>query len=771
MTSENLSQEDLAIISEEEERCATVIQSIRKTHELRRNRLTHDRAGDRLEGLREEASTAKSADLPALFDQMNTQRAIMGLRKEDPLPDPRSPYFAHLCLEEKGKRRDVLLGHQSFLEFRQSPITDWKHAPVSRIFFSYREGEDYEEEFPGRIAKGTVVKRRVVTIHNGELLRIHAAGKSFRKLESGLWIYDRQGLTPTLGGGAGSANRALQSGLGLTNTPAPEVSALLDPDQFRLLTADYDDPLLVLGGAGCGKTTIALHRIAYLRFKDPEHFPSHKILVVVPEEGLVRLSRKLLASLGLTDLEVMTFDDWAEAQARRMIKNLPSRVSTYVPSNVSRVKRHPLLLSLFPEIVRRQVEEILRSAAKFLPGTPELQGLLRDRTDLCLADRLDLAEKTLLDLIEAEAAATAPMRSGAVRKFFMERRKRYLNTTGDRADLFSNPELLEGLMTASSGTITPAMIKDLMSHTMDQLGQKAQDAYSGFQSDALETVDGKSLIDDEDEQSIAGSIDPEDFAVLLELQAYKSGKQDLLSLKGKKYAHMVIDEAQDLAEVELKALGRALEDDAAITIAGDAAQQIDPTHSFESWERVLDTLNLPRVYANYLTTTYRSPKTIAEFAHGVLGPLAPAEPPLALREGLPVARTLFPDEGQMVVFLSETLTQIMIEEPLASVAVLAKTPEYAIALYKLLKDIPKIRLVEQGEFEFKPGIDVTSATGVKGLEFDYVIVPDASRKVYLDKPEDRRLLHVAATRAIHQLWVIGVGYESMILPPEPAPQS
>ncbi|RYZ54323.1 MAG: hypothetical protein EOP07_16160 [Proteobacteria bacterium] len=765
MTHEILSPEELALIAEEETLCENVIKSIRQVHASRRP--LQDSAGERLELLREEASTAKSADLPALFDQMNTQRAILGLRKDEPLPDPRSPYFAHLCLEEKGKRRDVLLGHLSFLQFRKNPVIDWKHAPVSRIFFNYREGEDYEEEFPGRIAQGVVIKRRVLTIHNGELLRIHAGGKSYRKTPTGEWTSDK-GFSPSLSGGAGSANRTLQSGLGLTNTPAPEVSALLDPDQFRLLTADYDDPLLVLGGAGCGKTTIALHRIAYLRFKDPEHFPSNKILVVVPEEGLVRLSKKLLGTLGLSDVEVKTFDDWVEVQARKLLRNLPQRVCTYVPANVSRVKRHPSILSVFPEIVRRQMEEILRSAAKFLPGTPSLAEILRDRTDLSMGDRFDLAEKNLLDEIEAEAAHTAPMRTAAVKKFFMERRKRYLNTTGDRSDLFTNLEVLEKIAEESQGVITAAMIKDVISHALDQLGERPEDAYSGYERDALETVDGKSLIDDEAEQTISGTIDSEDFAILLELQAYKIGKQDHSVAKLKKYSHMVIDEAQDLASVELKALSRALDDDAAITIAGDAAQQIDPTHSFESWERVLDTLNQPRVYANYLTTTYRSPRTIAAFAHGVLGPIAPANPPDAVREGLPVARTIFPNEGQMVVFLNETLTQLMLDEPLASVAVLTKTPEYALSLYKLLEDLPKVRLVEHGEFEFKAGIDITPASEVKGLEFDYVIIPDASRGVYIDKPEDRRLMHVAATRAIHQLWVISVGYESHILPPEEA---
>jgi DNA helicase-2/ATP-dependent DNA helicase PcrA len=659
----------------------------------------------------------------------------------------------------------VLLGHLTFLESRKLPIIDWKHAPISRIFFNYREGEEYEEELPGRLANGKVVKRRVVTIARGQLWRIHAFGNSYRKKDDGSWVRDTAGFIPNLAGGSGSASRTLQSGLGLTNTPGPDVSALLDPEQFRLLTADVEDPLLILGGAGCGKTTVALHRIAFLHHQDPKTYPQNKILVVVPEEGLVRLSRKLLDSLGLASVEVRTFDAWVEVQARRMLRSLPERVSDYTSSNVSRLKRHPALLKIFPEIVRRQLEEIIKQLDRHIPGSQHLHGLLRDRTELTMLDRLNQAEAQLMKEAEANAGHTAPMQLQNIKKFFDDRRKRYMNTVGDRADLYTNFELLQLAASHSNGQITESMIKDTMSHVMEQLGQNAEQQYSGYASDVLETVDGRSLIDDEKEQSIANTLDVEDFAVLLELHYFKSGKDVSRHGRLKTYAHMVIDEAQDLATVELKVLGRALEDGAAISIAGDAAQQIDPTHSFASWEHVLDELGLPRVHANHLQTTYRSPEPIAAFAHAILGPLAPAKRPQAIRDGLPVARTLFPDEGQMAVFLSDTLTNLMLNEPLASIAIITKSWEYALSLYKLLEDIPKVRLVEGGEFEFRPGIDITPASEVKGLEFDYVIVPDANINTYLDKPEDRRLLHVAATRAIHQLWVISVGRESLILPP------
>ncbi len=765
MLAKELSPADLEIIAEEEQIFRTVCENIR---DARRKRfISSEEWGQRLEALRDEAVNAKSADLPALFDQMNTQRALYEHRSESRGPDVKSPYFAHMCLEEKGKRREVLLGHSSFLESRRLPIIDWKHAPISRIFFNYREGDEFEEQLPGRLAVGTVVKRRVLTVFNKQLMRIHAGEHgNFRRLEDGSWVRDTSSFIPQLSGGSGSAKRALQGGLNLSLAPAPEVSALLDPDQFRLLTADPGDPLLILGGAGCGKTTIALHRAAYLQFKAPERFNPTKTLVVVPEEGLVRLSRKLLDSLELPAVEVRTFDAWVEVQARRMLRGLPDKLSSYVPASVSRIKRHPALLEVFSEIVRRQIEEVISQASRELPVAESAYSILRERLDLPMLERLDLAERKLIKSAEAEGGAATPLRVSTIKKFFEKSKKRYGNTLGDRTDLFTNHELLQVVLQKSEGAITEGMLRDLISHCLDQLGQSAEQSLGGYDSERLETVDGRSLIEQESEDTLAGTIDPEDFAILLELHFYKSGKASSLHGRLKTYSHMVIDEAQDLAVVELKVLGRALADDAAITIAGDAAQQIDPTHSFESWERVLAELGLPLVHANQLKTTYRSTKAVAALAHAVLGPLAPKQAAVALREGSPVARTVFPNEGQMVVFLSETLTDLMDSEPQASVAIITKSEEYAQALYHLLRDVPRVRLVERGAFEFKPGIDITPAAEVKGLEFDYVVIPDASLGVYTERPQDRRLLHVALTRAIHQLWVISLGQMASILPEE-----
>ena len=81
----------------------------------------------------------------------------------------------------------------------------------------------------------------------------------------------------------------------------------------------------------------------------------------------------------------------------------------------------------------------------------------------------------------------------------------------------------------------------------------------------------------------------------------------------------------------------------------------------------------------------------------------------------------------------------------------------------MLADLPEARLVLHGEFTFEPGIDVTDVDSVKGLEFDYVVVPDATAAAYPLADEARRRLHVAVTRASHQLWIVAGGAPSPLL--------
>jgi DNA helicase-2/ATP-dependent DNA helicase PcrA len=126
--------------------------------------------------LREEIPASKVEDQPALLDQYHQNVSTLEqLRasRDAPKVDPDSPYFAHLRLVENGKPRDICLGRATRIEAGVR-IIDWRNAPISKLFYRYAQGDDYEEEFAGRMVRGEVVARRTVVIKNQELLRIEA---------------------------------------------------------------------------------------------------------------------------------------------------------------------------------------------------------------------------------------------------------------------------------------------------------------------------------------------------------------------------------------------------------------------------------------------------------------------------------------------------------------------------------------------------------------------------------------------------------------------
>jgi DNA helicase IV len=95
--------------------------------------------------------------------------------------------------------------------------------------------------------------------------------------------------------------------------------------------------------------------------------------------------------------------------------------------------------------------------------------------------------------------------------------------------------------------------------------------------------------------------------------------------------------------------------------------------------------------------------------------------------------------------------------------VVCNGPDVARSIHRLLSDLPEARLALDGAFTFRPGVDITDVASVKGLEFDYVIVPDATARAYPETDEARRRLHVAVTRAAHQLWIAAPGTPSPLL--------
>ena len=155
-----------------------------------------------------------------------------------------------------------------------------------------------------------------------------------------------------------------------------------------------------------------------------------------------------------------------------------------------------------------------------------------------------------------------------------------------------------------------------------------------------------------------------------------------------------------------------------------------------------------------------------ELARHVLGSLVDQSDVRDARDGAPVSLIQFDEMGESVAFLADALKSLRSRERRSSVALVARSMTTANLYYSALRraEVPDLRLVSQQDFEFTPGIDITDVYQIKGLEYDYIVLLETTATQYPDTLESRHLLHVAMTRAAHQLWLLCSDRPSPLLP-------
>ncbi|HEY5375732.1 MAG TPA: UvrD-helicase domain-containing protein, partial [Polyangiaceae bacterium] len=340
---------DLDRITGEEERCLTKVNQHLESRVREQPAKPSSDYDARMLDLRDQIATARMEDVPPLLEQMERLHILSTRRREatEVHVDPKSPYFGHLALEENGKQRDVLIGRGTYLDTKSGVrIVDWRDAPVSRLFYRYEEGDGYDEVFGDREVSGTVTLRRSVTIVDSGLRRISAPQGTFSRRQTGEWRR-MEGTSTKLSGGAGTATRAAQHhrpgklGVGQEggdDKHLKEITPLIDRRQFELITSPDSGLVVIQGGAGSGKTTIGLHRLAYLAFHDARRFRPDRMLVVVFNDALARYISEVLPALGIAGVAIRTYENWVQKLRQSLFPRLPSRYHDDTPSVVTRLK-------------------------------------------------------------------------------------------------------------------------------------------------------------------------------------------------------------------------------------------------------------------------------------------------------------------------------------------------------------------------------------------------------------------------------------------------
>jgi DNA helicase IV len=558
-------------------------------------------------------------------------------------------------LSTHGGIRDVFLGTTTRIE-KDFILLDWQHAPLAEVFFSCAEGDDYEIEHEGRTLTGTLVECHLLEWNDGVLHSVATRGN----------------ISPLA---ARPPEKRMQAAF---------AQVTLDADQRAVVDLPADRHLLLLGEAGFGKTTVALHRLVHLLVDDPER----TALVIVPTQGLCTLTRAVLERMGTVHVDVFAYDDWARQQARRAFPKLTKRESQDTTAGIIRAKRDRALGGLLQSIARTSSKPVGRA-----------------------------------DLLQ----------------------------------LFGDSVWMETLLRRSQHGITASAIAEVLEHTHVQFSKTAEEEFAHVDPDNLVTSDGRA-IDDGTPMENAGTVDVEDYAILFELDRLRAEHSGGRAQAPCGYDVVVLDEAQEFCALELALVARARNPGGTLIVAGDAAQQVDPTTTFDGWPRTMQDLACPDHHLATLLISYRCPPDVTDLARHVLGQVSLTQIPAT------VPFHAFTNECHQADWLIEAARKLQTEDPQATLAILCRSAPLARTMAASLRRGLSLRLAECGDFKFTGGVNVTCVDEVKGLEFDYVIIPDASDAHYPCTAYSRRALYVALTRACHQLVLSAAEAPSRLLP-------
>lgn len=491
--------------------------------------------------------------LPVHPGRLERQLAIVEeVRAEHPEGLPR--FHAHMRLQQEGlaKPTDILLGGANRVG-AVVPIIDWRTAPLAHVFFAFEEGEEYEVELADRTMSGRLLEKNLLTFDKDRLVRVDHAAGSFVRAKDGTWETRAERPFPALPARPASTRGPYRSPL--------EVQ--LDPAQQAIVDLPSSLPVLILGEAGFGKTTVALHRLIKLQ---REGGPDFRAAVIVPTAGLRILTEMMLERRGVQNVEVWVYDQWAERVARGAFPDLPARIGMSQHAGVMRLKRHGALRPVLAEYVKEK------------PIAPEI-GKKRKSTK-------SLARRGDLELV------------------------------------FGDRKWLRKVVAGSNGAIREGVIEEIAEYTRIQFSEAAEKAYKHVDKERLQTADGLA-IDEGTPMEMADSVDAEDFAVLFEIDRLRAEATGAKPATTPRYDVVVVDEAQELSPLELALLSRAVSARGTLIVAGDAAQQVDVTSDFAGWPQAMKDLGAEEHQRAVLEVNYRCPPDVTALARHVVDPASP----------------------------------------------------------------------------------------------------------------------------------------------------
>ena len=489
-----------------------------------------------------------------------------------------------------------------------------------------------------------------------------------------------------------------------------EIIATIQQEQNEVIRKKPQHSMIVQGAAGSGKTTVAMHRISYILYNYEQEFAPEDFYIVGSNQVLLNYITGVLPELNVYGVSQMTmeqlfvrllYEDWDKSY---QIKPVIKGETPAVKGTLAWFKELENFCLRYEYRAIPREDVVIEKTGKVLLDRATIMRLLKETKDLSRADKISRLTDYLMARLENELSGkyysyTQPEK---------QKLKHYYETYfGKREWKGSVAELYEKFVKEEQEKECPVTMPE-------------------------------------------GSYDVYDLAAMAYL--YKRIKEDTVIREA---GHVVIDEAQDFGMMVYASLKYCLSK-CTYTIMGDVAQNISDRYGLNDWTE-LRKLMLPGEfdYFGILQKSYRNTVEISEFATDILYhgsfPVYPVEP--IIRHGEPVTVKKCADFTEQVTQAEQTIQKWQ-SKGMDTIAVVCLDEAEAQEVTAALRGSVKLNTGDAGKWEIGEGVMVLPLKYTKGLEFDAVLIFNASEEDYPVEDGYVKQLYVAATRALHELTVL-----------------
>lgn len=673
-----------------------------------------------------------------------------------------APYFARIDFIEEGDSspEKIYIGISTLTDAsgEEFLVYDWR-APVSSVYYEYQTGPA-KYVTPGGEIKGNLEKKGQYLIRGGVLESM---------FDTSLTIGDEI-LQQVLGKG--------------TDKHMHNIVATIQQEQNRIIRHDRGRLLIVHGAAGSGKTSAALQRIAFLLYKYREVISADQIILFSPNSMFNSYVSNVLPELGEENMQQVTFQEYLNHRLSKefQVENpydqleyvLTAKGTTSYRSRVGsiRFKASPTFFEVIQsyrkslELTGMLFKDLNFRGKPIVTAQQIAERFYSYDTTLRFHNRLEKLKDWLIKKLKETK------KTEMEKPWVLEKMELLSNDEYRKAQIyFAKKRGLRGESMTDYELQSEDLAQLIIQQKLKPLRKRVQtfgfiDISGIYKQLFIEPSQIKRWVNGEPPEEWAEicratlemlnerKLSYEDATPFLLIKELIQGFQTNSSIK-----HVLVDEAQDYSPFQFEFLKR-LFPRARMTVLGDFNQAI-----FAHASEMTDFNTLMSLYGQdeteviNMTRSYRSTKPIIEFTRKLVpngDRIIPFE-----RDGERPELTQVHDHTELhrsIISKVETLRSLRYN----SIAIICKSFEESKSAYEALSIIDDIKLLKKGSDEYEQGVVVIPSYLSKGIEFDAVIIYNASKDVYGDESL-RRVFYTACTRAMHSLQIYSVGEPTPLL--------